>query len=104
MQSPKETDVYNLFKQDKIEMVIVPESISDETPNGVPDFTTWIETKEVYSLYVNWFQDNMPGVKIPHRTTVTDELSNRWGTPSNGRWTGMRVKTDNCSSSMYNSG
>nr|QBK91182.1 MAG: D5-like helicase-primase [Pithovirus LCPAC202] len=99
----EETDVYNLFKQDKIEMVIVSKSICDETPNGVPDLAAWIETKEVYSLYVNWFQDNMSGVKIPHRTTVIDELSNRWGTPSNGRWTGMRVKTDNGSSNMYSS-
>ena len=96
-----ETDVYNLFKQDKIETVIVLGSKTPEKPDGDPDLTAWIETKEIYSLYVNWFQDNMSGVKIPHRATVIDELSNRWGKPSEGRWKGIRLKTDNGSSNMH---
>ncbi len=91
----KETDVYNLFKQDRIELVVVPGSISPQQPKGIPDLSACIETKEVYSLFVNWFQDNMSSIKVPLRATVIDELSNRWGTPSGEKWRGMRIKTDN---------
>ena len=88
-----ETDVYNLFKQDRIESVIIIGSISAENPRGIPDPTAQIETKQVYNLFVNWFQDNMSGIKVPLRATVIDELSNRWGKPSEGRWKGIRERT-----------
>ena len=91
----KETDVYNLFKQDRIELVVVPGSISPQQPKGIPDLSACIETKEVYSLFVNWFQDNMSSIKVPLRATVIDELSNRWGAPLGEKWRGMRIKTDN---------
>ncbi len=87
-----ETDPYNLFREDRIELVLIPNSVTPENPNGIVDSRMGIEIQEMYALFISWFQDNLPGVRLPQRPTVIDELRRRWGEPVEGRWIGIRVK------------
>jgi len=91
----EETDSYNIFRRDCIEVKLIPGSVDEEHPKGIIDPTASVSVSDVYQRFIAWYQDNLPGIKIPLRPTMTEELSRRWKSqPHEGRWHGIGIRDE----------
>ncbi len=88
----EENDTYTLFRNDRIEVVLIKGSVTDDKPEGDKDTTVGIEISKVFRHFISWYKENMSGETLPKRPTVVAELTRRWGKPQDGKWWGIRHK------------
>ena len=73
--------------------MVIPGSVTDENPRGKFDNRESVSAIKIYRTYATWFEDNLPGHKVPIRNTVIDELTRRWGPLHDGRWYGIKLRS-----------
>jgi len=90
----QETDVYELFKKDRIKLAIIPGTQTEINPEGDLDLTQGMAADEIYRMFSSWYRENYPKDTPPQRPNVIRELKRRWGDLVNGQWNGIQAKVN----------
>lgn len=48
---------------------------------------------KIYTIFREWFRNNLPGQQVPTKSDMEDDLILRWGKPIANKWKGWRVRT-----------
>jgi len=88
----QENDIYNQFTSERIEPAIIP-GADPKDPKAQRDQNAHLTFGEIYQEFRFWYHDSFPGMKVPDRTVVKHELSQRWGKPGREGWAGIRLAT-----------
>jgi len=67
----------------------VSECIKEDVTDSIS-----ISLPEAYSAFQQWFRESFPNLKIPIKNDLKDDLTHRWGPPSESlRWSNFRIRT-----------
>lgn len=78
-----EHDFYNQFVSECIQQ-------APTRDDNKPDTNFKLSLAEVYNEFKDWYKDAFPNVKVPERSVVRSELSNRMGRLSGNNWHAVR--------------
>lgn len=82
-------DEYNQFIADTVSPVYLDEE------NKKLDASYMISVGELYEAFKYWHKDCFPQTRVPDRMVFKGEISRKWGLPSQGFWSGFRLRQEN---------
>jgi len=88
----EENDPYIMFRKDRIELAVVPGSITEDNQQGEIDRTARMTLVDVYNEFKEWWSNTFPGTRIPLRNDVKYQLDQRWKGFARGAWWGIKPK------------
>lgn len=83
----RDNDIFYQYTSETIQMAA---KVDPMTGSECCDKSFHLTLNEIYDNFKIWFKSNFPGSRIPLRTIVRSELTNRWGKMTGAGWEGIR--------------